>query len=225
MAHKFTITLDRGDEDDPSLRKIYTNIANRLEKIFLVCFDECSWFKEVKFEVTKEEDEDELLVIKGSLSVEDVFSYTDLLDFLYNNPYKIPKKQIRHLTDLLQDFNGRLTLDYNDYDLGHEVSFNFYYDELLGDTRYLREDYIPYANEFYHRELKEYNSYHQIKSGLKNLEITFKHSYIRIEYKQNIFVTFEEETKEINNIQLILKMIVDIYKSANHNLVLFSRTN
>lgn len=114
MTSKFTLKINRKDGNSSSLRDKYLNTASRLEKIFLTCLGEYDWFKEIKFEVTEE---NKFLILNGSLSIKDKYEFEDIFDFLYNNPYNIPEKHVKYLTNLLHYFDNYHILNPDKYGL------------------------------------------------------------------------------------------------------------
>nr|DAY37502.1 MAG TPA: hypothetical protein [Caudoviricetes sp.] len=218
MASKYTLKIEREDGNSSSLRDKYLNIASRLEKIFLTCLEEYDWFKEIKFEVTEE---NKFLILNGSLSIKDRYEFEDIFDFLYNNPYNIPEKHVKHLTNLLHHFDNCHILDQDNYGLTKDVDIRFFYNEIWDGVKSLRSDYITYINEFYQRKFLKSTIYNEIASELRDLKITFRDNYFDIEYKQYLFIRFEDETKEIDRISSILKLINSIHKSCDYNHVLF----
>lgn len=225
MAHELKVILNR--EEDLSYKELYTNIASKLEKIFLEVLGNYPWFKGVKFNIVEEMKQ---LEIHGSLFVENEFEMTEIDDFLLANPYKIPEKRIRHLNYILSRFEKCFILNLDDYILNNLVEISFRYhevfnsadDQLLRKVDRLRSEYIEYINEYYRRELDGSNTYKHICEHLKNLTIEFSYCELFITYEQSFDISFEKETKELEIIQSLLQLLNTVYRSSKHNSVLFS---
>lgn len=224
MAHELKVVLNR--EEDSSYKELYTNIANKLEKIFLGVFGNYPWFKGVKFNVVEEM---ERLEVHGSLFIENEFDMTEIDNFLLANPYEIPNKLTKHLNYILNHFNKCFILNPDDYSLDCLIEISFKYrevfnstnDQPLGKIDRLRSDYIEYINKYYLRALDGSNTYKHIREQLKDLTIVFSYCDLFIGYKQSFDISFEEEIKELEIIQSLLQLLNTIYCSSKHNSILF----